>query len=341
MENKKIISEEKVLDRIEQSFELFKNNFLELFLPIFLYTLGTITIFMNISNYFGVKYLNNIFGDMDKNNISENMNWLSYSNEMIIGIYIFVILIVLYLTLYIPFLLATIKGIKQGYNGEKVTAKENVIYGFKNLLNSFRTYWFIFAYVALIPALIGIVGGLLFIYGSFNENSNLELIGGIISVFSLILFIFFSVYRGIKSKFAMNSAIDKNEFIKEHFDFSIEITKTQWWRILGNFLLIGIIISLVSGVFNSIVGLFGGSFDFNINSVLELKENPDPEKIISLVNSTIESYSPITNFIKNTLDNIISTSIIVFTLIFSYILFKRLEIEDTIAESKEEKNIEL
>jgi hypothetical protein len=42
MENKEqiaIIANKTVLDRIEQSFELFKNNFKELFLPIFLYTL--------------------------------------------------------------------------------------------------------------------------------------------------------------------------------------------------------------------------------------------------------------------------------------------------------------
>jgi hypothetical protein len=41
-----------VLDRIEQSFILLKQNFVELFLPIFLYKLISIVLFGSIAAYY-------------------------------------------------------------------------------------------------------------------------------------------------------------------------------------------------------------------------------------------------------------------------------------------------
>jgi len=334
----KIIAKEEVLDRIEQSFKLFKNNFIELFLPIFLYTLWTITILMSVLNYFWVKYMQTLFTDFDKT--TQNLDWMNYSAEIVIWITVFIILIILYLTLYIPFWLATIKWIKQAYNWKKVTPKENIIYGFKNIFNSFNTYWYVFSYVALIPALTWIIWGFLSIYWIQFWDKNFTQTGVSISIFALIFFIFFSIYRWTKSRFYMVSAIDKNEFTLENFNFSVKITKNKFWRIVWNFLLIWIIISLVSWLLNQIIWLLWSSFDFNIESLINLKENSSSEEIINLANETISSYSPVTNFILNTLENIISTISIVFILIFTYFLFKRLEIEDTPEVIKEE-NIEL
>jgi hypothetical protein len=73
---------------------------------------------------------------------------------------------------------------------------------------------------------------------------------------------------------------------------------------------------------------------------MSLKENSSTEEITNLVNETLNSYSPITNFILNALENIVSTISVVFILIFTYILFKRLEIEDA-PEIIKEENIEL
>jgi len=44
----KITAKEAIFDRIEQSFELFKDNFVKLILPIFLYTFLTATVFISI-----------------------------------------------------------------------------------------------------------------------------------------------------------------------------------------------------------------------------------------------------------------------------------------------------
>jgi hypothetical protein len=45
-------AKESVLDRIEQSFILLKQNFIELFLPIFLYKLVSIVLFGGVATYY-------------------------------------------------------------------------------------------------------------------------------------------------------------------------------------------------------------------------------------------------------------------------------------------------
>jgi len=116
MENKNIIAKETVFDRIEQTFELFKNNFIELFLPIFLYTFWTITIFTNTFSYFWLKYIQEFINNFSESKIAENFDWINYSSEIIIWASIFIILTILFVTIYIPFWLATVKWIKQAYN---------------------------------------------------------------------------------------------------------------------------------------------------------------------------------------------------------------------------------
>ena len=337
MENKEIIAKETVFDRIEQSFELFKNNFVKLMLPLFAYSFVTITIFMSVASYFWIEYIKRFSENFDESKISENLNWLNYSSEIVIWISVFIILTIVYLTLYIPFWLATIKSIKQWYNWEEITVKENIIYWLKNIFNSFKTYWYVFAYVALIPALIWIAWGFLSIYGMQFWNENYTQTWIIISSIALIFFIFFSIYRGTKSSFYMSSAIDKNEFTKENFNFSVKVTKNKFWRIIWNFLLIVLIIGWITWIINNIISWFGSSFDFNIEYLADLKENWNIQNIINIVNETLNSYSPITNFILNSIETFIDTISTVFILIFTYILFKRLEIEDSPEILKKEK----
>ena len=333
MENKNIIAEEQVFDRIEQSFKIFKNNFLPLFLPLFLYTSFTVVIFSNISKYYSMDFIQKLLDNYQKNH--NFLELLNYDSKAIIWIYVSVILFVVYLTIYIPFLLATIKWVKQAYFWEKVDMKENIIYWFKNLFKSFQTYWFYFKYVALIPSLIWIVWGLLFIYWNFY-NTNFKEIWLIISSFSVLLFFVFAIYRWVKASFYMSSAIDKNEFTQENFNYSVKVTDNNWWRILWNFLLLSIIISLVSWIFNSIIWLSGSSFDYS--ALLNTKENLKPEEIMNVVKQTVNSYSPIINFIKSILENVINIIWTVFLLIFTYIFFKRLEIENNPEKSEEDSS---
>ena len=324
-----IKAKETVFDRIEQTFELFKDNFLKLLIPIFAYTFLTATIFISVATFFLIKYSKNLSESfLDKSNI-ENLTFLNYSPEIIIGISVWIILIILYVTFYIPFLLATIKWIKQAYNAENITVKENIIYWFKNILKSFQTYWFIFAYVALIPAIIWIVWGILSIYGLQYNDQNYTFTWAIIAWLALFLFLIFSIYRWLKSSFALYSAVDKDKYTKQNFTNSIEITKNKWWRIFWNLILTSFIAWLVMWVIdNALNSLFPSSFDTSeiwLENIMNAKEtwNFDIEPIYKI----LDSYSPIIDFISNIINWLLSSTITVFIMIFIYILYKRLEIE--------------
>lgn len=327
-EIKGIIAKQTVLDRIEQTFELFKNNFIQLLLPIFIYTFFSFTIFISIFTLLLVNYWKEFLSTLNKNNVFENFEWFFYSPEIIIWITIWMILVILYVTLYIPFILATVKWIKQAYNWEKVTTYVNIKYWFQNILNIFRTYWFIFAYVALIPALIWIVWGLLFIYWWQYQDSNFSRIWAIITSIWLVLFFIFSIYRWVKSSFSIYSAIDKNSYTKENFNSSINITTNNWWRIVWNLMLIWFILSFSIGLIKSIIGGFGSSFDISMGNEIITKLKENPEAIYPMISEILNSYSPISNFIINTIEALLNSIINVATIIFSYVLLKRLEIEN-------------
>jgi hypothetical protein len=82
----KVTAKKEVFDRIEQTFELFKDNFLKLLFPIFAYTFLTATIFISITTFFLIKYSKNLSETfLDKSNI-ENLTFLNYSPEIMIGI---------------------------------------------------------------------------------------------------------------------------------------------------------------------------------------------------------------------------------------------------------------
>jgi len=332
--------EENILDRIGQTFELFKDNFLKLLIPIFLYTFLTINLFISIFTFFLIRYSKNLSETfLDKSNI-ENLSFLSYSPEIMIWILIWVILIILYVTFYIPFLLTTIKWIKQAYNWEEIKIKENIIYWFKNILKSFQTYWYIFAYIALIPAIIWIIWGFLAIYGlSYNEQ-NYILIWTVIIWLALFLFLIFSIYRWIKATFALYSAVDKEQYTKENFNNSLEITKNKWWRILWNIILTSIITWLFTWTIQKALNsLLPSSFDTSgiwLKEIMDAKETWNFE--IEEIYKILDSYSPIANFINNSLNWILNTTITIFIMIFIYILYKRLEIEN---KTKNTEKIEL
>ena len=117
--------------------------------------------------------------------------------------------------------------------------------------------------------------------------------------FSSIYFIISIIYRWLKSKFAIYSAVDKNEFTKNNFEKSLKFTKNNWWRILWNLLVVWLLIIVISWIFTFVFSLLPIWF-WN-----------------SFVNTVFYWF----------LNNIITTSYAVFAIIFTYLLFKRLELE--------------
>lgn len=143
-----------VFDRIEYSFGLLKNNFTQIFLPLFLFYLvaklgaGTLLTFIALQ-YIDIVALVDAPGDMFLN--------LWTDPSVIIMIVISIALFLGYVLLIIPFIIATIQAIKNAYHGVNGSLGNNLSYGFKTFFSILGVYWHIFAYVALIPALLFIV----------------------------------------------------------------------------------------------------------------------------------------------------------------------------------------
>ena len=325
-------AQEWVLDRIEQSIELYKDNFLTLTIPMFFYAfLSTVLTVITTYAFMGFyqKYIN-----------LDNITWLWFYeaiyNPQTVGLIIIaIIFLILFLSLYIPFVIWLIKWVSQAYNWEKPNWKENLKYGFKNLFNSFKTYWYIFAYVALIPALLFIIGWVTLLYWMQYNNEIFTNIWWIIVFISLIIFIVFSIYRWVRSTFAIQSAIDKDSYTTKNFKSSISITKNNIWRIIWNFLLVWLFLSLIVGIVQWVINWITNSMWWGLNWIfVSMPENiGEIDEIQQAIKQIIENYSPLSTILVWTLESFVQTISSICILVFTYIFFKRLENESNITES--------
>ncbi len=333
-----------VFDRIEQTFILFKNNFKNIFLGYFLYNFMVFIIIWNIIYYWILKFVDLSSFNFDK---SENIIADLFSNTyFIIWVNIFLILLLLNLILVIPFILGTIKTIKEAFEGkENIDFLKNIRYWFKNINNSFRVYWYIFVYVALVPSIFIIIWWLLLILWQVKHIDILLQFWIFILSFSFLFLMIFMIYKWLKTKFSIISAVDKDNYSKENFDFSVSITNWNWLRIIGNLMFVWIIISLVVWIFNSIISLFDFSNNDNINFLKDININEikqeEVENIILNLNKSFMDFS-ISTFLINIVKLIINVVSIMFVFTFNYIFFKRLEYEYKVEKTNDiwEKLIE-
>ena len=329
-----MIPKEWVLDRVEQSFELLfksRQNYLNLFLPYFAYKFIFVIIIWNIFYY----WLMNFF-DFSSLSNSSNFSWiisdLFWNTEFIIAVNVFLIFLLLNLILIIPFILTTYKTIGQIIQKkEEINYIDNITYWFKNLSNSFKTYWYMFVYVALIPSLIIIVWGLFLLFWLIQNLDIILQVWMFIWGWGIILLIIFAIYRWYKTLFSIISAVDHDKYSQGNFNNSVLITKNNWWRIVWNFILIWLIISLVGWIINSVIWIFKFSVsDFDYMWLIStLNWNLDQEKISSIVWSLtnwIWVFS-IKDLLFDVLDLILEVIKIVFMFIFTYLFYKRLELE--------------
>jgi len=298
---------EHITDRIEQSFSLFKNNFINLVYPVAIYFILIYYFFENIWLF--------VLNFFDSNKLYSPLNI-----EIIIWI---ILLILIYLTIYIWVIIWLYKTILDIDNEKKYDLFENYKYWFLNIFNLFKTYFFIFMYVFFIPSIIFILGWFIFIYfltiweivfTDFNKNIFILLLG-------LFLYFIFStiyvIYKSNKSVFALISAVIKSDFTKENFNKSLYLTNWNWWRIFWNFLLIGIIIWL----FNLIINLVLWASSNWLAEIIKNYNNIDQ-------NTIVETFKNGYWFnIKDFFSRLIIVFTMVFISIFTYIFYKRLEIE--------------
>lgn len=314
---------EKVLDRFVQTIEIFKKGFFYITLPFFLYSFVSfiffgIVIFLILSTW----YFSNF-----------NLGFIDYLNFITpwnIIIWIILLLIFLaYIILYIPFFIFTVKSINDLYNWKDIVdIKFNISFSISRFFSIIKTYWYIFAYVALIPALIFIFWWILFNLWFFLWIWDIFYrLGWVFMWAALFLFVFFAIYRWIKSTFSLYSAIEKDEFTKDNFVKSIELTNGKWWRILWNIFFVGLLVWILSSILSWILSIFfWAGFWF--------------ETIFSWVDLTWLFTIPfIVSFIFwwvfNLLIETIWTS---FILVFWFLLYKRFELEflNLDVEKKEE-----
>jgi membrane-anchored glycerophosphoryl diester phosphodiesterase (GDPDase) len=65
---------------------------------------------------------------------------------------------------------------------------------------------------------------------------------------SVIIFVVFSIYRGMRATFALSYAVEKESFTKENFKNALEMVDGKWWRVFWNFFLVGIIGGLITSL---------------------------------------------------------------------------------------------
>jgi len=318
-----ITPRETVLDRIEDSFNLLKNNIKELFLPLFLFQFITMVVIYNILSAILFSMFN-FWWDISSSSWIMDSFWKLYMDPMfILFITVVIFMVLAYLTIFIPFLVSVIRWISLAYKWEKLDMMENIKYWFMNFSASFQTYWYIFAYIALIPSLIIIIWWLWVIYGqSFWNNSIMNGSFYIVWIWAFYLMIN-SIIRWLKSTFALYWAIDKGEFTKENFNSTIKVTKNNWWRIWWNLFLLWFIISLASWIFSGIIWVISWIWSgFSISDLASIKKPEDVTALMENIGNTT-----IFSLIWDTLNLVISVASWIFTYTFTYILYKRLELE--------------
>lgn len=306
-----------VLDRMEQSFPYFKKHFFSLVIPYLLFQVAFIVLLGTYFFYFVISWVVGVFSS-DMINV-ENFY---YSPKIIYFIVLSFLFIVTYFLLQIPLILWTIRWVRQALLNQDVTPQENFLWAFERILSSFKTYWYIFAYICLIPAIIFILWGVLMIASMLNSNlEDFAVVWISLMIISVIVFIVFALYRWVRATFPLYTAIDKDDFTKDNFIASLKITNNNWWRIFGNFFLIGLIIGLLEWLISGLLdSLFPSSVDY---SQIEYSWEIQSDNLVAL----LDTFSPLAQIIRWIVDQIIAVSVTIYIIIFTYIFMYRLQDE--------------
>lgn len=324
-------AKENFLDRMEQSFMILKSNAKELIVPYLIFNLITLVVLPAI--FFNLILAGVSFWDL----FDSGWQGASVMISLLItgGIFLFI----LYLIVLIPFQIWMLLSIKQALWERKVTFMENVKSCFPKILKYITVYWYIFAYTLLIPALIFIVGWFLMI-GSLKMNwdfaSILSGIAGIFIAISVFLWLFFMIYRGIKTSFALTSAVELDTISKIVFTDSLTLSDWKWlrlfWNFVGVWLIGGLLIGLVSWLWNALVFAWT---DFSSLTALE-----DENASLSETLSAMSEFN-IAVFLNQAFQNILGTILGVYISIFGYIFYRRLVDESSNSDAVgNEKTVE-
>ncbi len=318
-----------VLERVEQTFQIVfsKKNFLILLLPLVIYKVGS---FLSLS-YLEISVMNSVM--WDAKNISEvNTESILSSTALPLFIVLYSIITILFSLIYICVNLWIIKTSKEILLGNELKQEDNFMYWVEHFLRSMYSYYYYFMYVFIIPSLVFIIWWCILIYALQNgwKESGLFDIAIATIVWGTIIGGWIAVYKSIKATFFLSSAIDKEDFSRENFQTSTQTTDGNWWRILWNLLLIGIIVSLCTSMITGAISSFT-SIWWSTSLLTKILSNPDllgnPSGLQNIVNSLEAPSLWILQIISGAVNQWIQAIAWGFTIVFTYLFFKRLEQE--------------
>ncbi len=317
------------LSRVELSFTIFLKKWKEFVIPVYIFQLF---FFVLLPLIFTQLFMNSVSIWEDSSLVDQKMSFY-ISLLMTMGLFFFL----LYVTLIIPVQIHIINVAQKTINQKEVSIYDSILYAVWNVSNIFKTYWYIFAYTLLVPSIILIIWGFFIIWGQFSWSDNksvLYSIGIWCVVIATMLWIFYWIYRWIKSSFAIYSALDAKDFTKENFMESLRLTRWNWWNIVVNIIWFWFILSLIQWLASKILKIFfPSSLDYSSFMSGNFK---DPAQIQKIIESfTAFKFSA---FILKILEMWISSIAMCLTTIFLYLLF--LSYKHTIIQ-KDEVTIEV
>ncbi|NDK09049.1 hypothetical protein EOM39_07475 [Candidatus Gracilibacteria bacterium] len=314
-----IIIEKSFFGRLKQTLIIFTTN-VNITIYYLLFSIISVFVLSLLGSYiFSLSYK---FLDI-KNGSGIDIN--SYVNMGYFGV-IYSIISLSVAILKFPFYISFVKNISDAYKGNNFDKIENLKFGFARIFKILNTYRYIFKYVALIPCLLLIVG-LLIIFVD-------HIVGILIVAFSIFLFIYFAIFRGLRSFSSLMYAVFYDDFSKDSFKKSIEITKykvgTVFWNYVGIFIVAWFVTYLVNkgiNIFipdNDIISKVINEVSDNINNLQNIQES-----IVKIVNEWIKSSSSQMGlgYIKKFIDSVVTNLLYVFGVIFYFLLMKRFENE--------------
>jgi len=308
------------LGRFESSFNIMKTNVALFVAPVFLFQLIFHVLLPLFFTTFFMSYVDIWsweLGAIDQ----KNSFYISFA--LTLGLFFFI----LYVSILVPLNIYLIYITKNLIHKKTVNFKESFIFSIKNIWNIFNTYWYIFAYTLLIPSLLFITWGILFVctllFPSIDYIGVIKNISYLFIGLSVIIGLYFLIYRGIRSTFWLYNAIDKNIYSKDNFKESLKYTKNKWWCIFKNLFLLSMLISLISWVVQSFIKvLLPVQSDYSIFLSGEYK---NPEILIQYIQQS--THFSIISFLKKILETWVSSIAFSLTIIFMYLLFVYLKQE--------------